>query len=513
LSAGLELDAYHVTGFAHPWGESRAPREAASSQFLSGGSVRFRRLAARALVLGVIAGPALPSIAMTSVATGVTTRTAAVVRTVAPGAPALATVAMRRHDRLVGVTWAAGAPQVAIRWLTSRGWSAWSAVDTDTNTPNPGERAQARPGTEPAWRPDGALRSQLRISAGRVATRDVHVVVVGDVMRRALTGVHASGATADAATGKAALGHVYTRHDWGANESMRRCGPDYARTNVAVVVHHTAQSNSYSAGDVPSMIRADYAYHVQTRGWCDIGYNLLVDKFGRIWEGRYGGIGRAVIGAHAEGFNTGTVGVAYLGTTDHYAPGSAARAAFERVAVYAATTWHFDPASNVTMTSGGSPRYSAGRRVTLHRVMGHRDTGETACPGTYLYNDLAGIRAAAHNDIYAPHFTSVRVTGAPLHAPHPVTIRLGISKTAHWSIVILNSKGKTVAGYHGTGRSAVYQWDGQHRFAGTSVRVPYPRGTYQWSATASAGRERARPVHGTFQVGRADVAADVTEQV
>src|SRR5437868_7121759 len=83
-----------------------------------GVSVRFRRLAARALVLGVIAGPALPSIAMTSVATGVTTRTAAVVRSVAPGAPALATVAMRRHDRLVGVTWAAGAPQVAIRWLT-----------------------------------------------------------------------------------------------------------------------------------------------------------------------------------------------------------------------------------------------------------------------------------------------------------------------------------------------------------------------------------------------------------
>ena len=249
------------------------------------------------------------------------------------------------------------------------------------------------------------------------------------------------------------------------------------------------------------MIRSDYAYHVQSRGWCDIGYNLLVDRFGRIWEGRYGGIGRAVIGAHAEGFNTGTVGVAFLGTTDHYAPGSAARTAFERVAVYAGKTWHFDPASTVVLTSGGSPRYAAGTKVRLHRVMGHRDTGQTDCPGTHLYADLAGIRSAAHYDIYAPHFTSATVYGAPVHAPHAVTVRLGISRTAHWTITIADATGKTRVSTYGTGRVAWLTWDGQWAVPGTPVRVPLLPQQVTWSATATAGRDRAHSQHGTIQVG------------
>jgi hypothetical protein len=239
---------------------------------------------------------------------------------------------------------------------------------------------------------------------------------------------------------------------------------------------------------------------VQSRGWCDIGYNLLVDRFGRIWEGRYGGIGRAVIGAHAEGFNTGTVGVAFLGTTDHYAPGSAARAAFERVAVYAGTTWHFDPASTVVLTSGGSPRYAAGKKVRLNRVMGHRDTGETDCPGGHLYADLPGIRSAAHYDIYAPHFGAATVTGAPVHAPSPVTIRLTISRTAHWSIVIKDNRGDVIAGWHGTGRVAQYSWDGQRPLPGTHVRVPSVPQRMTWLASASAGRDRAHDQSGAFQV-------------
>ena len=467
--------------------------------------MRLSRLLARAAVLAAVVAPALPGIATTTTTTGAALRTAATVQKLAVGTTKTVAVPVRSHDRLVGVTWAGGAPDVAIRWRLRSGWTPWTALENDTGTPNATERASARPGTEPAWRPDGALDAAVRIASGAKAAADVRVVVVGDVIHRALIGVHTAGRAAEAATGKAALGHVYTRHDWGANESLRRCGPSYAKSNVAVVVHHTAQTNSYSSGDVPGMIRSDYTYHVQSRGWCDIGYNLLVDRFGRIWDGRYGGIGRAVIGAHAEGFNTGTVGVAYLGSTDHYAPGSAARAAFARVAVYAATTWHFDPASTVVMTSGGSPRYAAGKRVRLNRVLGHRDTGQTACPGAHLYADLGGIRSAAHYDIYAPHFTSVTVSGAPVHAPKPVTIRLGLSKTAHWSITIKDSSGHTVAGYHATGRIAQYSWDGQHVLVG-GVRVPYGPQRFSWYATAVAGHDSAHPVSGHFNTGSPYVA-------
>ena len=52
-----------------------------------------------------------------------------------------------------------------------------------------------------------------------------------------------------------------------------------------VFVHHTATPNGYAPGDVPAIIRSIYTYHVRSNGWNDIGYNFLIDAFGRIYEG------------------------------------------------------------------------------------------------------------------------------------------------------------------------------------------------------------------------------------
>jgi hypothetical protein len=106
---------------------------------------------------------------------------------------------------------------------------------------------------------------------------------------------------------------IITRADWHADEAIRRAPPYYADGIHLAIVHHTAGSNSYSKAQSASIVRSIELYHVQGNGWNDIGYNFLVDKYGQVFEGRYGGITRPVIGAHAQGFNSGSVGVAVIG--------------------------------------------------------------------------------------------------------------------------------------------------------------------------------------------------------
>ena len=101
------------------------------------------------------------------------------------------------------------------------------------------------------------------------------------------------------------------------------------------------------AAQSAAMVRAIAVYHVYSNGWDDIGYNFLVDRFGQIFEGRYGGIDRPVIGAHAEGFNDGSVGVALIGTYCSASPSAAARAALVRLLAWRLDLAHVDPLSTV----------------------------------------------------------------------------------------------------------------------------------------------------------------------
>ncbi len=90
----------------------------------------------------------------------------------------------------------------------------------------------------------------------------------------------------------------------GAPTSACATSPRSAYYEVhAGFVHHTVNANSYTRAQVPSLLRGIYAYHTKSRGWSDIGYNFIVDRFGRIWEGRYGGVDRPVVGAHTAGYN------------------------------------------------------------------------------------------------------------------------------------------------------------------------------------------------------------------
>jgi hypothetical protein len=151
-------------------------------------------------------------------------------------------------------------------------------------------------------------------------------------------------------------------------------GPEYAYVGTAIV-HHTVNSNYYGPGDSVGIMRGIWAYHVQSLGYCDIAYNFIIDNYGTPFEGRLGGIDQAVIGAHSLGANTGTTGIAMLGTFSSVTPSGGALGTLEnlirwKLYIHGANPFD-DPAAD---------------------ILGHRDTSSTECPGDALYNYLPYTR-------------------------------------------------------------------------------------------------------------------------
>jgi hypothetical protein len=287
---------------------------------------------------------------------------------------------------LLGVTWRHGTaptPSVLVRTHGGSGWSAWTALDP-TPPPRAAEAKRARPGTEPLWvgPSDGY---QVRVDTAGALPRGLRVDLIdpGSSPADAHPETATPMSTAHAAAG---MPQIYTRAQWGADERIRRGSPSYNSTIRTGFVHHTAGSNSYSAADVPKILRAIYAYHVKGNGWSDVGYNFLVDKFGRLWEGRYGGMDRAVVGAHTGGFNVDTFAVSAIGNYDKAAAPPAMVDSIARVMAWKLAMSFRNPNGTTVLTSqgGGTSRYGAGSRVTFANISGHRDAGRTSCPGGNL---------------------------------------------------------------------------------------------------------------------------------
>ncbi len=218
-------------------------------------------------------------------------------------------------------------------------------------------------------------------------------------------------------------------------------------------------------------MRGVQLFHVKSNGWNDIGYNFLVDRFGTIYEGRYGGVDRNVVGAHALGFNTGSVGIALLGTYGNTKPSAAAQDAIARVIAWRLDLAHVDPTSTLTFVSGGSERYAAEIPVQLKAVSGHRDTGSTECPGNALYARLGAIAASARAiggaKIFEPKATA---------AGSSIRIRARLSLAQPWIVTITSASGAEVARGTGSGTAVDWTWE--------SGGVP--AGPYRWTSPPGA---------------------------
>ena len=315
----------------------------------------------------------------------------------------------------VGVTWsdtdqlADGDITVEVRTEKDGEWSPWNLMPYDADHgPDPGsdEARGVRPGTDPVVVGDVDKVQVKAVTGVGKSPTDVKLAVIapGEAASSAVQepAIDTAGRLVPGGRGRGCGQHrrvesakppsvvtdkprIYSRAQWGANESIRDPGSLHYFEVHAGFVHHTVNANDYSRDEVPGILRSIYAYHVQSKGWSDIGYNFLVDRFGRIWEGRYGGVDLPVVGAHTLGYNDYAFAMSAIGNFELTQPRRAMLDAYARL-----FAWKL----SLHGVSVSSTRQRVGDR-DFQAINGHRDAGSTACPGRYLYAKIPSIRTLA----------------------------------------------------------------------------------------------------------------------
>lgn len=380
----------------------------------------------------------------------------------------IATTELATDDfNVAAVTWdgsAEGHLSAMMRVRTAAGWTRWLEVNDDHHAPDPG--TDARAGTEP-FVTEAADAVEVRVVSepGERLPDDLQLEVIdpgtaaSDVEVAALTGAPADAAAlaevpaplaraealppgeeplalADlppdvaevvaAAPDPAAFALpprpvIRSRAAWGADETLRRNHGKsvWYGTVKGAFVHHTAGTNTYGSADVPRLIRGIYHYHVVSREFTDIGYNFLVDRFGRIWEGAHGGVDKAVVGAHTQYYNSSSFSLSVMGDYSTKEPEAAVLEAYKQLFAWKLVLHGVtNPLGTAAYTYPGSRPQPV--------IAGHRDTKSTACPGQRLYDRLNNIRAG----------TAARIAAATAHltlsGPAAVTRGHSADLTVTW---------------------------------------------------------------------------------
>jgi hypothetical protein len=412
---------------------------------------------------------------------------------------------------VVGLSWGEGEPPVAA-WVRASDdgtdWGPWVELDADEDHgPDGTEATRSVTGTDPVYvgeaeavqfRVEGPTEG-LEADYVETAGRNLNLLQKVQHFFKRLTFLRSNPALAQPDQPA-----IVPRSEWGGDQCLNGAQPDrsYVDRIHLIFVHHTsvsAAANAYTADEAKDRIYAICAYHVNVRGWDDIGYNYVIDRFGTVYEGRGGGLD--VQGAHTKGFNSHSAGVAFLGYYQDVPPSPEAQLAFESLATWILDMNHVDPLSTTTVISRGSPKFDEGVSVTLPVIAGHRDTGATACPGNANYALLPTYRQVVASDpdpkTYGGWPTENPVAGFPDSGYDPAVFPFRFTEPMMWTFTITDADGTVLVDASGQGTDGSVTWDGT--VDGTAAAV----GTYTASlaATPLSGATAPRPATFAFHLG------------
>ena len=242
----------------------------------------------------------------------------------------------------------------------------------------------------------------------RAATGDSAVVTVarrpGSITRRRFLALAGAGAAAGILLPGAVLAPAAAQSDgfrigkdhlilprdvWGADLPPKGDMSVEAPEDVRfLLVHHSASPNDYEAEESVRYLRSFYGYHTSEKGWPDIAYNFLVDRYGQVFEGRQGSIDSPVRGDATGGSQGFALLTCFIGDHREVAPTNEAQAAMVALLAWLGGTYQIDtsPGATVEFVSRGSDLHPEGKLVATRTITGHRTMSRTTCPGDRAFD-------------------------------------------------------------------------------------------------------------------------------
>ena len=222
----------------------------------------------------------------------------------------------------------------------------------------------------------GAQIRTPREALPHIRTLQWNAVVPDEPVEPVADGESVGGASEALRSELSGLG-IVTRSAWGARAT--RCTSRNGHMN-RMAIHYTVTPSE----NPERQVRGIQRYHMDSRGWCDVGYHFLVGIDGTVYEGRP----LHLVGAHVGGHNTNNIGISFVGC---FNPSGCP------------SSYGPKHPPEVMLRAGGNLVGELSRlfgiTVNTSNVKGHRDHSgaSTSCPGQYLYERLDTIRSIARS--------------------------------------------------------------------------------------------------------------------